>query len=72
MSDRVINPMALWGREMSESDMWRLIRSAGELLDTVLEASEQLQDGESIAPGSDLSHEIQELSESLTTPEVKE
>ena len=31
MSDRIINPMALWGRPMSDADMWRLIEAAADL-----------------------------------------
>ena len=41
MSDRIINPMALWGKALSDAEMWALIESAGELLEQ-LEACEQV------------------------------
>lgn len=41
MSDRIINPMALWGKALSDAEMWALIGAAGELLEK-LEACEQV------------------------------
>lgn len=40
MSQKIISPMALWGKALSDAEMWALIRSAGELLER-LEACEQ-------------------------------
>ncbi len=49
MSDKVISPMALWGKELSDSEMWALIESAGELLDRLEACEKALQEAGSSA-----------------------
>ncbi len=41
---RVISPMALWGKELSDSEMWALIESAGELLERLEACEKALQE----------------------------
>ncbi|MDZ7789706.1 MAG: hypothetical protein U5L08_04280 [Xanthomonadales bacterium] len=71
MNGRIHDPMALWGREMSQADTRRLIRSAGQLLDAVLDAAELLEEGESVTRDSEPGRDILALAERLTSPEGK-
>mgnify|MGYP003381826519 CR=1 FL=1 len=45
-TDRIINPMALWARPMSDADMWRLIEAAADLEQVAKRLLKEHADGE--------------------------